>query len=362
MNPDYRLLRQWLQLEPEGAWPPSAEELLGLPKVHSPPASALSPAEIEARVLERLDWLRPYQLKYPELVTEGMNRLAQAFLACTQGQGSHAARYPSETSGATAANASDISEGVPQTTAAVGYSGAEKEPAELVAELNPPTLEFLEEEGLPVAESALAAHGTQEVPVSQDIPVSVASRPALSLPPPLPVPPSLTSSLERFSYWQSRRKLYRRLVRLRRLWHAWREVGEILAASTLLDRPLPLLRFHQVHRRLRENLAQLGEVWSSSTTPNGAQAAALLRHEHAVQLLRWLEPEQRLRFLLDWRRGEQHLATLYQQLRTQLQTERQSRQRRNRFLRSLGRLACQPESILVAVIALALLILWLRPL
>ena len=35
-------------------------------------------ADIEGRVLDHMELLRPHQLRHPELVTEGMNLLAQA--------------------------------------------------------------------------------------------------------------------------------------------------------------------------------------------------------------------------------------------------------------------------------------------
>ena len=75
---DTKLLRSWLNLPP-GAWPPPDRELLGLPP------GPVNPAEAERRVLERMARLRPHQLLHPDLVTEGMNRVAQALLAVTAG-------------------------------------------------------------------------------------------------------------------------------------------------------------------------------------------------------------------------------------------------------------------------------------
>jgi hypothetical protein len=67
---DTALLQRWLNL-PAGAWPPAPAELLGHPA---------TPADAEVAVLARMELLRPHQLLHPELVTEGMNRLAQALL------------------------------------------------------------------------------------------------------------------------------------------------------------------------------------------------------------------------------------------------------------------------------------------
>jgi len=68
------LLQQWLGL-PAGAWPPDDRVLLGLP------AGPVDAALAEQNALARMETLRPHQLLHPELVTEGMNRLAQALIA-----------------------------------------------------------------------------------------------------------------------------------------------------------------------------------------------------------------------------------------------------------------------------------------
>ncbi|QDU20430.1 hypothetical protein [Urbifossiella limnaea] len=71
---DHALLRSWLEL-PAGEWPPEPHVLLGNPA---------DPADAETRALDRMDRLRPYQLLHPELVTEGMTRLAQALIAFSE--------------------------------------------------------------------------------------------------------------------------------------------------------------------------------------------------------------------------------------------------------------------------------------
>lgn len=407
MTPDYRLLRQWLQLEPEGPWPPPAGELLGLPPKTSPAASVpLEPGEIEARVLQRLNWLRPYQLKYPELVTEGMNRLAQAFLELTQRSRNVTPAQPASVEKPAFPSESEAESGQPEAVAdtplevpesasssAAPFPPSEAgpvpsaEPASLASHAARAAAESFPSP-LPVAEgpagTAPATPGRQDMPLPAEStgglptppPLPTPPHPVAPVPPPLPTPtyplaplpppsPALPLSREAgpFAERQRRRALSRRLVQLRRLHRAWEEVGEILANAPVLDNPLSLLRFHAVHRRLRDSLHHLPDLWPLAGTANGAQAAALLRQEQAVPILRELEPEQRLRFLLDWRRGEQYLAGLYQQLREQLQAERQARQRRRRWTRLLGRfLRCVtwPETVLLLLLLSALLILRLR--
>ena len=74
---NHSLLREWLSLPP-GPWPPADRELLGLPE-----SGEIDANTVELKALERMDILRPRQLVDPELVTEGMNRLAQSLIALT---------------------------------------------------------------------------------------------------------------------------------------------------------------------------------------------------------------------------------------------------------------------------------------
>ena len=67
------LLREWLGLPP-GPWPPDDATLLGFDP------DAVDPTRVEAQALDRMARLRPHQLTQPDLVTEGMNRLAQAMV------------------------------------------------------------------------------------------------------------------------------------------------------------------------------------------------------------------------------------------------------------------------------------------
>ena len=67
------ILCTWLGL-PKTAWPPDPWTLLGLTR------GTHDPSVVEERVQDRMTKLRCYQLSYPEEATEGMNRLAEAFV------------------------------------------------------------------------------------------------------------------------------------------------------------------------------------------------------------------------------------------------------------------------------------------
>src|SRR5438270_3990805 len=72
----HELICTWLGLG-AGDWPPDHYRLLGLEPDES------DSARIEQRVHDRLEAVRRYQLLHPELVTEAMNRLAQAYVCLT---------------------------------------------------------------------------------------------------------------------------------------------------------------------------------------------------------------------------------------------------------------------------------------
>lgn len=72
-----QILCSWLGL-PEQNWPPDHFALLGVDP------SLSDSAQIEQKVHERLAKLRGYQLSHPEEATEGMNRLAQAYITVTE--------------------------------------------------------------------------------------------------------------------------------------------------------------------------------------------------------------------------------------------------------------------------------------
>jgi len=80
---DVLQLQRWLGL-PAGPWPPKPNALLGLADDDNP-----APSRLEQHALGRMELLRPHQLLHPELVTEGMNRLADAVLLLQQKVSEH---------------------------------------------------------------------------------------------------------------------------------------------------------------------------------------------------------------------------------------------------------------------------------
>jgi hypothetical protein len=70
-----KILCRWLDIVD---WPPDHYVLLGLKP------GEVDALHIEQRVQERMAKLRSYQLSHPEEATEGMNRVAQAFICLTE--------------------------------------------------------------------------------------------------------------------------------------------------------------------------------------------------------------------------------------------------------------------------------------
>src|SRR5262245_25025157 len=76
MSMNHQLICTWLEIG-DADWPPDHYRLLGLE------AGEPNVERIEEQVHRRLESVRRYQLTNPDLVTEAMNRLAQAFVCLT---------------------------------------------------------------------------------------------------------------------------------------------------------------------------------------------------------------------------------------------------------------------------------------
>src|SRR5262245_30579795 len=73
---DPAVIGAWLGL-PHGPWPPDHYTLLGLPRGET------DTGRIERLAQQRMETVRRYQLANPEMATEALNRLAQAFVCLT---------------------------------------------------------------------------------------------------------------------------------------------------------------------------------------------------------------------------------------------------------------------------------------
>jgi hypothetical protein len=270
---DTNLLRSWLGLPP-GPWPPDDRVLLGLAD------GPADPAEAERRALEQMGRLRPHQLVHPELVTEGMNRLAQALLAVT----ADAAIPPRPPVAPTTVppltglreEAHDAALERPQTTA------ADDEAPEVVSA----TPVLLAEPLTPVSAGSVA-HPAPPPGLRPSISVPVV---AAELHPVRPVDP-----------WHAdRRKAYRELAGLRSLLRAWDQLRPSVAdPSAGLDGPGAVFEFLEAVQEARKAIAHSGlnPILVGETAP---LVSALVRQPLPLAVFRSLVPAQRQKLARDW--------------------------------------------------------------
>jgi len=309
---DTALLMNWLGLPP-GPWPPDDRALLGLPPASTP----VSATDAEQQALARMETLRPHQLKHPELVTEGMNRLAQALIG--------------------------MMALAPAVEAAPPPPPKPRRPPKPELPASPPAPVVLDAEVIPDA-----------VAVSHPRPPAT--------PPPLhavfPVPPvSVPDPPEGTNYFPTdRRNGYRELVFLRRLRDAWE-----LLRRTLGDANDPLTSAEAVYELLSgaRDLAALRQREEFGRVIRGdAESVATVAVQPAV--LRELVPSQRWGLAVSWDAGRLAIERREKWLRERLRESKPAR----RFPAGDGELAsffrANPEWALVALTLLAVLVGVLR--
>jgi hypothetical protein len=320
---DYGQLRKWLGLPP-GPWPPDDRELLGLPP------GPLDAAAVELRALEQMDRLRPHQLRHPELITEGMNRLAQAMIALSD---IGATPVP-----APAPKPRRQPKKKPKNPDALPESLALSDPEVVVVE--PAAVE-------PAGPVILDAELVDGPPQEQPAPVSI--DPGEPVPIPEPPPPG-TAYVP-----LDRRLAYKELVALRRLIRTWDRLRPTLAVpgEPFLS-PVKVLLL----------LDAADEFRTSALGPFpehvGNRVAAILLHPLPMGLVRTLVPSQRLAVAKDWALTAAELRHRYDTIRYGL---RRSVPRRgmNRWVRSSRRwLRSNPEWLLFVAVLLLIFLGWAR--
>ncbi|MBI1832457.1 MAG: hypothetical protein HYR84_13520 [Planctomycetes bacterium] len=269
----------WLGL-PNTVWPPDPWTLLGLPK------GDYDSATIEERVHERMAKLRTYQLSFPEEATEGMNRLAEAFVTLTESVSKKApvaAKAP-----ATAAPSKD------ETSILDATSQDWRD--------DPPPVR---DEG-PLAPEVIADEDaeTEEVLVAQPFapPVTAKRRPL----DPEQIRELAEESEEAISNLGTLQAVIERVESTRRLLHAWEKVGRHLRADAKKASPK---ESEQYAKRL-QTIAEIMKTYPAFLGHVGrpgyrvvAQATLLV----PLGTVRAMHPEQRDELLCDWQDGYQLL-------------------------------------------------------
>jgi hypothetical protein len=328
------LLQQWLSL-PSGGWPPDDRTLLGLP------AGPVDAALAEQNALARMETLRPHQLVHPELVTEGMNRLAQALIAVSV----------SVPVAAKPASPFDDIPDLEQPSAAAPGSPGSLEPLPLPLPL-PQVIDCEAAEDEVVEAEAVELPPAPVVPPPRPL-VQLEADPLVLADDDLPPPPAGATATR-----ADRRKLYRELAFLRQLRAAWERLGPVAGVPTE-----PVLSAEAVYLVLvtRRDLLRLFDLRPDLTDDldrGGRLVTAVFTQPHAAAVLRDLVPSQRAAVAADWAAGRVGLFARYAGLRKQIRAMRPKRW----GLRLAGRVGTffrtNPEWVLV-VLAVLLVVLGL---
>ncbi|MDB5308246.1 MAG: hypothetical protein JWO38_2448 [Gemmataceae bacterium] len=326
---DYNLLRSWLDLPP-GLWPPDHYAVLGFAP------GGCDPAAVEPRVMECMDVLRRHQLVHPDLVTEGMNQLAQALITLTDPIGK--AAYDAEL-------------GVPAATPiAVSRRPAPPRPAQSeqppVVAGRPTPLVVAE----PVFDDDVFGDDVETVgqddredvtqvivvpvpggtpppyevipddepvtPLSLDPAVTATGRPAeteVEVVEAVPIGP--TADGKGPNGPAARRWIYARLALLRRALRAWERLRPVLGdPQDPIDRPGRVLAMLEAAAGVRPLLPSLRGVVGGAGEPGGV-VAAVVGQPLILDTLRRLLPDQRQAVAIDWRRAQVELQNEYSRLR-----------------------------------------------
>ncbi len=333
---NHELICAWLGL-PNQTWPPDHYTLLALP-----PGEANAEL-IEQRVHERLERVRRYQLAHPELVTEAMNRLAQAFVCLTDPVAKQT--YDRERSPAPPDPAPDSSgfdlppevvvpspsaESIPEASDPLAWlfgswntpglpaPATEPEPQQMVDwETAPPPARLRAEASPPREpdEPAPSTPGTTATAETGAAPTEVAAAlPSVRIEP-AATPPRHAPTRRGLG---TKRALYYRISRTRQLFWAWEQAGKYLNSPTrLLTRPAEATELIHLLQTIRELLRTFPPLLGEAGQP-GYLVVALARQQLIVPTFQTLLPSQRQALARDWQAGQALLVDHRQFLRQEL--------------------------------------------
>ena len=347
---DTDLLRAWLGLPP-GPWPPPDRELLG--------GEATTPALAERRALHLMGRLRPHQLLHPDLVTEGMNRLAQAMLAVAAPPRPTVPspvpiRPPAPAGGLPATVVVPVPPPAPPSLGTFDLAPTAAPP---VRPLAPPRLKPLKPQ--PVVLDAEVVEDEDDVPIpfarfeqldAAPIALTTANEPAEFVsvpevvPPDLPLPPGLSK--------ESRRLVYREVAALRELLRAWASLRTSCGnPSEDFDTPGRIYTLEVGAAQFRAALAHPG-LDRAALTPLALRVFAVFRQPTPLAVLRMLSRPQRRLLARDWAVGQSQLAGRELALRNSLRRTRPGGTIAQ-YSASVGRFfTANPEAVLAILAAL----------
>lgn len=358
-------LRNWLKL-PDGPWPPDYYTLAGL----SPGRG--DPAEIETRILERLELLRRYQLPHPDEATEGMNLLARALDTLTD----PASRREYDRSiGLKVKTNLDLTPDVDDFDAL--FEGVPLLPT------SPAPVPFVDvdvEEPAPAAPSSesilpdvILLPDVEDEPEADDDPEFIdepksgaTPLPTAVLLPDLPqaiILPELPAAARLDDARPSRRRttspareVYAELARVRRVLRIWERARPYLVdTEKTLSRRADTIALMGCLAELRPLLPTVTDLIGSGSRP-GSIVSALARQRLAFDTFRSLLPSQRESLAKDFRAAHYRLAGYYDELRDEVRRRNEKGVDRRVIMPFVRGMVNYPEWALVPI-GLVLLVL-----
>jgi len=347
-------LRGWLKLS-DGPWPPDHYALIGLKP------GAGTAAEVEARVLERMELLRRYQLPHPEEATEGMNLLARALDTLTDPDarkdydrflGIKQTAPPPPPPPVEVIDLIDtLFPGVPLLPASsVGRSIREDDGHILPDVITLPNVEDepdLDDDPEIIEDAVLEV----ELPEAVLLPIL----PAVAR---LEERPTRDGQLKR--PMSPKRELYAELARVRKVLRVWERARPYLVdTDRTFARRTEVLALMGCLAELRPLLPTVSDLIGGPHRPGGV-VAALARQRLMFDTFRSLLPSQREALAKDFRSAHYRLAGYYDDLRDEVR-----RKNEKDWLRTVGRpvlryLADYPEWLLLPVALTALAVALVR--
>jgi hypothetical protein len=295
------ILCTWLGL-PDHDWPPDHRLLLGLQPGQE------DPAQIEQSVHERLAKLRCYQLSHPEEATEGMNRLAQAYIFLTE-----------ELARKTCPSLSQpICPASPNPPAETASTTTQTNGTDQDWQATTPPVRTAPQNASPTVEQGGPYLATQVVPSTQ--------APSAPCPPPIEAP-DLIIELAQHSR-EARRglgtlaKLIGRIDHTRQLLIAWKKAGAYLSKPR--RKITKLNEERDLERRLNNVFEQIQDYPGFVGQPGhpGYRVVAMARLEMTALMFKTLDSQQRQHLAKDWKAGYAVLLSHRKFLRQRFKTMR----------------------------------------
>ncbi len=337
-----------------------------------------------------MEQLRRRQLLHPDLVTEGMNRLAQALIILTDplGKAAYDAKLGIPTAPPTVAPTPvragqapspptsdraeplvvgetvfdddlppatpDTGEGTQEIVAAGSADGRSATPEgegrgpQITRPSEPSRQEPVDAAPIVGYEVLSLDSASTPAPSSLSIEPDEAVVEGVRIGPTIAVGPT------------ARRWIYARLAILRRTIRAWERLGVVLGdPQDPVDRPSRVLLLLEAVWAVRPLLPHIRGLVGGVGEPGGA-VAAVVRHPLMLDTFRRLLPTQRQTIAIDWRRGQTELQQEYARLRRLARAGREGRTGTRGRLALLRRVTETPELILLLLAGVALGIAYFR--